>query len=76
MKQEIFEKFLKKLYPDNNIVIIEYDILEKYEINDNNEWVTDTPSVFVTIKSDDTTIIDLTNFLENFTPYEFSIIKI
>lgn len=76
MKQEIFEKFLKKLYPDNDIVIIEYDILEKYEINDNNEWVTDTPSVFVTIKSDDTTIIDLTKFLENFTPYEFSIIKI
>jgi hypothetical protein len=74
VRREIFEKILKKRYPEQRVQIISYEILEKNKY-ENNEWVLDTPAVFVEIRcdKDNSEFNELTKFLFDFTGYEFSI---
>jgi hypothetical protein len=77
VRRELFEKIVKKLYPDQNINVANYTILEKNKYED-GEWVLDRPAVFVEIKCDDFNDkgLNLSDFLTSFTGFEFSISKI
>lgn len=45
MEQKIFEKMLNKLYP--GITITEYQVLHRNQLNEKNEWIPDSPAIFV-----------------------------
>lgn len=69
---------LTKLYPDQNIQVVSYKLLERNQLNENGEWVSDVPAVFVEIKCDnfDSKGLSLSDYFTNFTGYEFAISKV
>jgi hypothetical protein len=75
MKKEMFQKVLQIMLPDSEI--IEYNILPRNKLNENNEWVPDSPAVFVSIKySDDNGSVSngiLSRQLTELTGYEVNI---
>jgi hypothetical protein len=75
VRREIFETMLNKLYPDNKIEVVNYEILGKNQLNESGEWVPDTPAVFVGVRLNGTNIegVGLTNYFTDFTGFEFSI---
>ena len=77
MRREIFEKIIKKLYPDQSIQVVSYEIFEKNKY-ENDEWVLDIPAIFVEIKCDDFDAknLYLTDYFTNFTGFEFSISRV
>ncbi len=66
---------LNKLYPEGKIEVVNYEILERNQLNESGEWVKDSPAVFVGVKLNgtDTGGIGLTNYFTDFTGFEFSI---
>jgi len=78
MKREVFEKMIDKLFPEQKIEVVSYEILEKNKLNENNEWILDTPAVFVDIRCSDfdNKGLYLTEYFTNFTGYEFAINKV
>lgn len=81
MKQEFVEKMLKTIFSDVKIDIVSYEVLERNQLNENNEWVKDLPAIFIEIRygNDSETIpnnFNLTEYLTNLTGHEFSITKI
>lgn len=66
---------LEKLYPEGKIEVVNYEILERNQLNESGEWVKDTPPVFVGVRLNgtDTKKIGLTNYFTDFTGFEFSI---
>jgi len=76
MKREMFEKVLQVMLPGS--VIMEYELLPRNQLNENNEWIPDSPAVFVSIKykSDDNNDIRsgrLSQRLSDMTGYEVNI---
>jgi hypothetical protein len=53
MKQEMCEKVLQVMLPGSEILT--YEVLPRNQLNENNEWIPDSPAIFVSIKyaSDD-----------------------
>ena len=51
MRREMFEKVLQIMLPDSKILT--YELLPRNQLNENNEWVPDSPAVFVSIKYSD-----------------------
>lgn len=45
MEQKIFQKILNKLYP--GVTITEYQVLHRNRLNEKNEWIPDSPAIFV-----------------------------
>jgi hypothetical protein len=45
MEQKRFEKILNKLY--SGITITEYQVLHRIQLNEKNEWIQDSPAIFV-----------------------------
>jgi hypothetical protein len=91
MRREFVEKIFEKIFPEVKIEIISYTVLERNQLNENNEWVKDLPAIFIDAhysdKEDDSGIIDtpigthpsgfnLSEYLSNFTGHEFSITKV
>jgi hypothetical protein len=76
MKREMFEKVLQLMLPGSKIM--EYELLPRNQLNENNEWIPDSPAVFVSIKyeSDDNNDIRsgrLSQRLSDMTGYEVNI---
>jgi hypothetical protein len=82
MRRELVEKILSTLYPDKNINIIHYEVLEKNRLDENNNWVIDTPAIFMDVKFENYDNKEyyfggsLSEELTKFTGYEFAITKI
>lgn len=78
MRREIFEKMIDTLYPDQKIEVVSYEILEKNKLDENGEWVLDTPAVFVDIRCNDFDAkgLYLTEYFTDFTGHEFAINKV
>lgn len=85
MKQEFVEKIFETIFPEVKVDIISYEVLEKNQLNENNEWVKDLPAIFIDVryknKEDDTigthpSGFNLSEYLSNFTGHEFSISKV
>lgn len=75
MRREMFEKVLQIMLPDSKILT--YELLPRNQLNENNEWVPDSPAVFVSIKySDDNGNVSngiLSRQLTEMTGYEVNI---
>jgi hypothetical protein len=56
MEQKKFEKILNKLYP--GFTITDYMVLPRNQLNKKNEWVPDSPAIFICVNynSDDNNI--------------------
>ena len=78
MKRDMIEKMITKLFPDQKIEVVNYEILSKNKLNENGEWVLDTPAVFVDIRCEDfdNKGLYLTDYFTNFTGHEFAINKV
>ena len=75
VRRELFESMLEKLYPEGKIEVVNYEILERNQLNESGEWVKDTPAVFVGVRLNGTNTgeIVLTSYFTDFTGFEFSI---
>jgi hypothetical protein len=76
MRREMFEKVLQVMLPGSEI--IHYELLPRNQLNENNEWIPDSPAIFLSIKyeSDDNNDIRsgrLSQRLSNMTGYEVNI---
>ena len=72
----MFEKVLQIMLPGSKIM--EYELLPRNQLNENNEWIPDSPAVFVSIKyeSDDNNDIRsgrLSQRLSDMSGYEVNI---
>lgn len=86
MKREFVEKMFETIFPEVKIDIISYEVLERNQLNENNEWVKDLPAIFIDARYHDKTDDDaagthpsgfnLSEYLSNFTGHEFSITKV
>ena len=86
MKQEFVEKMFETIFPEVKIDIISYEVLERNQLNENNEWVKDLPAIFIGARYDDKkdewdggvhpSGFNLTDYMSNFTGHEFSITKV
>ena len=76
MKREMFEKVLQIMLPGSEIVV--YEVLPRNQLNENNEWVPDSPAIFLSIKYESDTNRDirsgrLSERLSDMTGYEVNI---
>ena len=82
MKREIVEKILSTLYPDKKIDIIHFEVLEKNQLDENNNWIPDSPAIFMDVrfKNYESKEIyfggSMSEELSKYTGHEFSITKI
>lgn len=78
MKQEFFEKIFSTLFPDSKIQILSYTVLDRQQLNEKNEWVKDSPAIFIVLSSINSDVFEdfyLTEYLSNLTGFEFNISK-
>ena len=78
MKQEFFEKIFSTLFPDSKIQILSYTVLDRQQLNEKNEWVKDSPAIFIVLNSINSDVFEdfyLTEYLSNLTGFEFNISK-
>jgi hypothetical protein len=77
MKRDTFEKMLNKYLPKNNIEIINYNVFKREKFDD-NDWITDSPTIFVDVRYSDISINigEINKFFEDFTPFSFVINKV
>jgi hypothetical protein len=73
---EIFEKVLQIMLPGSKILT--YELLPMNQLNENNEWIPDSPAIFVSIKYELDTNNDirsgkLSQRLSDMTGYEVNI---
>lgn len=72
----MFEKVLQIMLPGSEIVV--YEVLPRNQLNENNEWVPDSPAIFLSIKYESDTNNDirsgrLSQRLSDMTGYEVNI---
>jgi hypothetical protein len=78
MKQEFVEKIFSTLFPDSKIQILSYTVLDRQQLNEKNEWVKDSPAIFIVLSNIDGDVFEdfyLTEYLSNLTGFEFNISK-
>lgn len=75
MEKPVVEKIFKVLFPELEIQIKSFEILKRNQLNENNEWIEDTPSIFVgvTIVGDQRATTSISETLSNMTSYEFNV---
>jgi hypothetical protein len=76
MKREMFEKVLQIMLPGSEIT--HYELLLRNQLNENNEWIPDSPAIFVSIKYESDANNDirsgrLSQRLSDMTGYEVNI---
>ena len=75
MEQKRFEKILNKIY--SGLTIIEYTVLPRYQLNEKNEWIPDSPAIFVCARNDsdnsDMSMEQISNELTGLTGFEVNI---
>jgi hypothetical protein len=72
MKRKLFEKVLNTISPKS--VIINYDVIKKFQLSESGEWVFDTPAIFVSVTHEpNQSLYDLMSDLELYTGTEVNI---
>ena len=75
MEQKRFEKMLNKLY--SGISITEYQVFPRNQLNEKNEWIPDSPAIFVYVRNDSDNINmsmeQISNELTGLTGFEVNI---
>jgi hypothetical protein len=72
---ETTKQIFDTLFRDLKIEIVNYEILNRNQLNENNEWIEDTPSIFVgvTISGDQRLTNNISDTLTNLTGYEYNV---
>lgn len=83
MKQEFVLKMLTSLFPKSQLKIVSYTLMDRQQLNEKDEWVKDTPAIFmdITFPEDSETNeglkdLYLTDYLSNMTGFEFAVTKV
>lgn len=50
MKQELFERFIKKMYSDTEFNILSYEIMPKFDFNESGHFLEVDPTIFIEMK--------------------------
>ena len=77
MDKSLVEKIFKSLYPELDIEIISFEILQRNQLNEQQEWVEDTPAIFVGVnmKSWPSQALNISDVLSLYTGYEFNVFR-
>lgn len=77
MDKEQIQKILDILYPELKIIVNEFEILPRQQLNENNEWVKDSDAYFVGVKMTEfpSRSSDISETVSLFTSYEFNIYR-
>ena len=78
MDELLVKKILKSLYPELDIEIISFEILTRNKLNEQQEWIEDSPTIFlgVNMKSWPSQTINISETLTLYTGYEFNVFRI
>ena len=75
MEQKRFEKILNKIY--SGLTITDYTVLPRYQLNEKNEWIPDSPAIFVCARNDsdnsNMSMEQISNELTGLTGFEVNI---
>jgi len=71
--EEITKELLDVLFSESEIIIKTFEELQRFTLNDNNEWVPDVPSFFVGIQYSGEIPFTVSNTLTKFTGLEYNI---
>lgn len=71
--KEVTQDLFNALFAESLIKINSFEVLDRFTLNDENEWVQDSPSYFVGIGFDGETPINASEILSNFTGLEYNI---
>ena len=77
MDKETIQKIFDILYPELEIIIKEFEILPRNQLNENNEWVEDTSAYFVgvIIKEFPSRSSDISEIVSMYTGFEFNVYR-
>jgi hypothetical protein len=76
MSEKLFKKIIDTLYPDYNITIKSFEVLDRHQFN-GSEWVKDTPCLFIGANILNCNNLEkLNDNLSSFTSCEINIFKI
>lgn len=77
MDINLIQKIVNTLFPEHEIHVDELEILPRQQLNENNEWVEDSPAYFVTviIKEYPSTLPNITNLVSLYTGLEFNFMR-
>jgi hypothetical protein len=77
MNKPLVEKIFKSLYPELDMEIISFEVLPRNQLNEQQEWIEDTPAIFVGVnmKSWPSQAIDVSEKLSLYTGYEFNVFR-
>ena len=75
MKQEIVEKFITKMWPDNKFEIINYELMPRFDFNESGQFVESDSAIFIDMRMSDSSVngYEVSITLQKFTGYKFSI---
>jgi len=75
--KETIQKIFDILYPELEIIIKEFEILPRNQLNENNEWVEDTSAYFVgvIIKEFPSRSSDISEIVSMYTGFEFNVYR-
>ena len=75
MEQKRFEKILNKIY--SGLIITDYTVLPRYQLNEKNEWIPDSSSIFVIVSNDSNNLNmplwEISNQLTELTGFEINV---
>jgi hypothetical protein len=71
------KKMLDILFPELEIIIDEIECLPRQQLNENNEWVPDTPAYFVTVKISEypSPLPNISEQMSLYTGFEFNFMR-
>ena len=77
MDKETIQKIFDILYPELGIIIKEFEVLPRNQLNENNEWVEDTSAYFVGVilKEFPSRSSDISEIVSMYTGFEFNVYR-
>mgnify|MGYP003330588243 CR=1 FL=1 len=77
MDKQTIQKIFDILYPELSIVVKEIEILPRNQLNENHEWVEDTPAYFIGVKLKDylSRSSDISEIVSLYTGFEFNVYR-
>jgi len=75
--KETIQKIFDILYPELEIIIKEFEVLPRNQLNENNEWVEDTSAYFVGVilKEFPSRSSDISEIVSMYTGFEFNVYR-
>ena len=78
LKIDSIQKIFDILYPESGVKVVEIEVLPRNQLNENMQWVEDSPAYFVGVKIKEfpNRSVNMSETLTLFTGFEFNIYRI